>query len=106
MIDELKHNIQTELEIVRELAMFVQQREIALPQEKHLLEAIISSLRERLKLLNNSTGPLIRAVSLAQPLSGKEIPTGIERLHFKSSNQRVALQSRDKENYLKELSIS
>jgi flagellar protein FlaJ len=106
MIEELRNNVDLELEMARELSRFLDRRESASLEEKRLLDGLIKSLQARLQLVNSSVFDIVRTVSVAQKLPTKDKPTGLEQVHLLESNQKFAIKSKDKDVFLKELGIA
>lgn len=106
MIDEIKNNLATELEMVRELHAFVSRAETVSPEEQRILAEAVRSVSERIRLLNRSVGVLLDSLSAAQRLPGSDTPTGVERITIRGAPAPVAVKSVDKGRYLQELSIS
>jgi hypothetical protein len=104
MIEELRNNVDLELEMARELSRFLDRRESASLEEKRLLDGLIKSLQARLQLVNSSVFDIVRTVSVAQKLPTKDKPTGLEQVHLLESNQKFAIKFKDKDVFLKELS--
>ncbi|MEK6898513.1 MAG: type II secretion system F family protein [Nanoarchaeota archaeon] len=103
MIDEIKKNLAVELEMTRQLIGFIEHRNSS-ENEKKLIEGVSASLRNRIKILNDSCKEMISSTSLAQNLLGKDIKRKIEKIEF--GNESVAVKKIDKNKYLEELSIS
>ncbi|MDO8459733.1 MAG: type II secretion system F family protein [Nanoarchaeota archaeon] len=113
MMDELKKNVTTEIEILREISSYVRRQDYASGEDKKLLDGAISSLTNSMKLINNAIPQLVKEISISQrlPVSSqqdiKTIPS-LETISFKrvESNVEVILNSQDRDKFLKELSIS
>lgn len=108
MIDVLKKNIDTEIEMLREIANYTRREEIAVGNEKQQLSATIQSLQTSIKLLNDAIPDLLDAVPTQNKLVTTKTNTNLEQITFKrkDSEIKVSLQSKDKEKFLRELSIS
>jgi len=110
MIDELEKNIETEIEILREISTYTKKLVYANEQERELLMGTINSLKESMKLINRSIPGLLKNISFAKklPSSKKERYTTLENINFNriGSQVNVVLDVKDKEKFLKELSIS
>lgn len=106
MIEEINNNIAIELQMAREMITFIGRLEHASLDEKKMLPYIITSIQNRAKLLNASVGDMLRALTLAQPLSGKEKEPTVEKLEFSNGGSQVAIRTKDKERYLQELNLS
>ncbi len=108
MIDDLKQNIETEIEILREISNNMRRLDYANLSERKLLLASIESLKSSMRLINNSIPKLLEDVSGVQKLPQQEKTTLLEKIEFKSGETiiQATVQSRDRERLLKELSIS
>lgn len=106
MIDEIRQNAKAEAEMARELLTFIGRLEAGRADEKTLIEGVIRSLTERIRILNSSLEGMIKSVSLVKKIPGKSKNTGMEKLSFRSSGKSIVLQRGDKEKFLNELSIS
>jgi len=110
MIDALNKNIETEISILREISSYSIRLEKSDEQEQRLLKGAINSLKESIKIINNSIPELIRDITLSKELPNKKKkkPVEFERIRFKGegSEVNIVLSSKDKERFLKELSIS
>ena len=114
MIEELKKNVETEIHMLREIAMYAGRVEYASEGERGLLEGVINSLRESMKILNSSIPQILK-----ESAPGKKLPSlpdlpkkrksvGFENIQYRGLDTRfdVVLTSKDKERFLRELSIS
>ena len=108
MLDELRKNVDTEIEILREIASYMRRLDYANGAEARIIYTTIGSLRNTLKILNNSIPDLIDDVGFAKKLSEKEKSSGLENITYRriDSDLNVVLKSKDRERFLKELSIS
>ncbi len=107
MIDTLRQNIDTEIEVLREISNNLRRMDYANPSERKLLEASLNSLKSSLKLINNSTPKLLDEVTIVKKLPGKEKPSEFEKVEFKrtESTVQVVLKKEDREKFLHDLSI-
>jgi archaeal flagellar protein FlaJ len=108
MIDELKRNTETEIGMLREISAYSRRMDFATPSEAKLLKKSIDSLRASIKLINRSVPRLLQDVTLAKKLPAKPKKTGLESIGFQRSESRVnvTLQIKDRENFLKSLSLN
>ena len=108
MLDELKKNVETEIEILKEIAIYMRRLDYASGAEARIIYTTIGSLKNALKILNNSIPDLIDNVGFAKKLSGKEKSSDLENVTYRriDSDLNVVLKSKDRERFLKELSIS
>lgn len=109
MIDELTKNINSEIEILREISAYNKRMEYADELERRLLLNAIDSLKESMKLINGTIPHLLSEVSIAKKLPVQENKTPkLETIAVKRTNNeiKVTLQAKDKARFLKELSIS
>ena len=106
MIGDIKNNVENELNLAQQIETFISLGEASSQEEVPMIKETIQSALTRLKLINDSLLPMVKSMSLAKQLSGKERPLGIERVSFKRAEQCVALRSQDKEAFLEQLQIS
>ncbi|MFH1802629.1 MAG: type II secretion system F family protein [archaeon] len=107
MIDELKKNIDTEVDILREIASYIGRYESAQDDERKLLEGAINSLVEGMRIINDNIPELLRDITVAQKLSNKK-DKKLELIKYKGvdSGVEVVLHSKDKSRFIRELNIS
>lgn len=114
MIDELKKNVETEIRMLREIAIYANREDYVSEYEKSLIEGVIRSLREGMKILNNSIPEILK-----ETVATKNLPTlpnlpklnknsKLERVTFNGEERKIeaVLTSKDKTRFLKELSIN
>lgn len=112
MINELKNNIRVEIEIVRELYRFSEQAESGNPGERRIYSEMVSSLRKRIKLVNNSLPEIIKEISLTKKLvpekkiTDNKLGVSFGRKPSKVESPAIVLAGKDKEKYLRELNIT
>ncbi|MDP1695844.1 MAG: type II secretion system F family protein [archaeon] len=108
MIDELKRNIETEINMLREITIYFDNLKKANPAEKKMIDESITSLKESIKLINNSIPKILSNISAAQKLPSLEKQSGLERINVKTGEitRVVTLDKKDKEKFLKEVSMS
>ncbi len=107
MIEQLKNNIQTEINILREISNFSRLYEIYKEKEKYLILSAIDALKKSIKIINNSIPALLSNTSSTKKLSTSKNIKTLEKVGFHSDNTNllVTLNSKDKEVFLKELNI-
>jgi flagellar protein FlaJ len=109
MIDELKQNINTETEILREISNYFGRMKYASPSERELMLTAINSLRASAKMINSSIPKMLEDITIVKKLPRKEsVNKQLEKVEFKRLDSRihVTLNIEDKEKFFKELSIS
>jgi hypothetical protein len=109
MIDELKKNIATEIEMLREISNYSIKLESATPVEKRLLENAITSLKQSIKIINRSVPIILNNISGAQKLPSTSKPnTNLQRVAYKgaASTLHMTVQTKDRDKLLNELSIN
>lgn len=108
MIHEISTNINTELQMLREAAVYIRRLPDASPLEREVLSEVLRSLQQRMKILNNALPSLIRSVTLAKPLSEKKVSLEVEKLKIIDSGKEISVTvgKKDRDAFLKELSIS
>jgi archaeal flagellar protein FlaJ len=111
MIDDIKKNIDSEISILREISNHNIRLDYAGPYEQKLLTKTIVSLRESMRIINDSIPSLLSEITLAKKLpSRKELrkQKKFEEITYKRGGTefKVAIATKDRERLLKELSIS
>jgi len=108
MLDALKQNVETEIEVLREISNNLRRLDYASPSERKLLQTSTESLRSSLKLVNNSIPKLLEEISLIEKLPQKAKATGLEKVEFKGEESviKVTLKKEDREVFLRQLSIN
>ncbi len=108
MIDELKKNIEVEIQMLREISTYSRRIELATPYEEKLLKNAILSLKESIRTINRSVPSLVKDISFAQKLPSKPRKTELENIGFQRSDSsvNVTLQVKDREKFLESLSIN
>lgn len=109
MIEELRKNVETEISMLKEIATYERRIELAPDYEKRLLYEAINSLKESIKIINNTLPKIIKDISLTQKLiPSKNKKTSLENIKVKriDSHVDVVLGAEDKEKFLRELSIN
>jgi len=115
MIDELKKNVDTQIEMLKEISNYSRRIEYAeAMQERRLLQEAVNSLRRSMAMINKSLPDLLRDISIGKPFPSRAAPgkrkdyRRLERIEYRgaSRNLIVVLSRDDKERLLKELSIS
>ncbi|MAG24184.1 hypothetical protein CMI47_01265, partial [Candidatus Pacearchaeota archaeon] len=112
MIPELQKNIELEIEMLREISNYSRRIEFAHENEQKLLLGAISSLRNSMKIINDSIPELLRETGKGKrlPSIGKtnKVKTGLEKISFKREKGEVGvtLSAKNREKFLKELSLS
>lgn len=111
MIDELKKNIETEINVLKEIASYSRRMDSAPEYEKRLLEDAVRSLTETIRIINSSIPEMMKDISLTKKIPSslnKKEKSRMENIEFKRINSKVdvILNVKDKEKFLKELSIS
>ncbi|MEK6855245.1 MAG: type II secretion system F family protein [Nanoarchaeota archaeon] len=112
MIDELKNNVRTEIGILREISNYTRSLEYVSEHEKSLLIGSIVSLEKTIKIINASIPKLLKDIEITKKLPSdsakpRSARFSFERIKFKRSDRslEVVLDRRDKEKFLRELSI-
>ena len=112
MIDDLKKNVETEIAMFSEISNYNKAAEKTKGEVQRVYLSAINSLRKRLKIVNNSIPKLVSNISLAKELPERKVKvkkTGLEKVSIKGKKGGVSvatLQKKDREEFLKELSIS
>ena len=134
MIDELIQNVESEIQIAKEMAAFINKMPQTNPAGQKLIGSMIESHRKKIKILNNSIPQILSNISLARRIGGEPLqqtlhqntitkktnPNTIEKIQIgiKDKNSpaglssdlivpvNVALMKKDKGDFFKELNIS
>ncbi len=113
MIDEIRKNVDTEIEILREISNYTRAKEKATPQENVLLDNAINSSVESMRLINNSIPFLVKEISLIKELPStsarpKKMSQSLEKVTYVKNGKTgtVLLPKAARESFLKELVIS
>ena len=111
MIEELRRNIESQIEILRELSSYSKRIDLATSDaEKKVIMDTVDSLSSAMKIVNNSIPSLLTDISSARrlPGTGDARSSGLENVRFKGSSGEISvvLPKKDRERFIKELSIS
>ncbi len=109
MIKNLRKNINTEIGMARELAIYINKYHFSKGVERRLLASAINSLIESMRILNNSVPELLKNISVTRKLSAeKEEASFLENVEFEREQSKieVTIPKIDREKFLNELSIS
>ena len=108
MIDELKSGVDSEIEMLREIALFSKRMESATAQEKRLLSDSVASLSARIKQTNNFVPGMLNRIVLEAPKTKK--PAGIKLKMPEAEMGKPAagetITAKEKETFMKELDIN
>lgn len=112
MRDELLRNINTEIEMLKEISNYVQMAEHSTEYERRLFAGAINSLNRGMKIINSSVPKLVNEIDLTKKLPSSTKPRKkvmkLENIKIKraGSDVDVTLHVDDREKFLRELSIS
>ncbi len=110
MNEEIKKNIEAQMDMLREMSGYIHRIESATDAEKKLLEGAIGSLKNLMKLVNSAIpGIISESYGVKLPVPNKEDKRPalqILKISGEGKEIEVILKSRDKEKFLKELSIN
>lgn len=108
MIEELRKNIDMQIEILREISTYSRRAESTNPNEAKILEGVIDSLKNRMKLINNSVPQILVNVSISPRLPGRGNETKLEKIQYTGpeNEMQVTLVKQDRDKFFEELSIS
>ena len=109
MIDDIRRNVDTEIEILREISSYSRRLQYSPLEERRLLANSIASLKRSMLIINDSIPSLIKDISLTKKLPGKKKKSpNLERVKFEGSGKKikVTVSKKHREGLLKELSIS
>src|SRR3989338_3928139 len=109
MIDELKKNIDTEIEMLREIAHYSALLANASASERYLLQTSLDSLQNSLKLIHNSIPSIAGSLSVIQKLPTDTVSSlkpKLEQVTYSGDiSMSVVLRPEDKEKFFRELNI-
>ncbi len=109
MITELRNNINTEIDILKEIYSLLKRMNTASPTEKKLFIEGITALKINLRTINNSIPDILSKISVAQPLPSRNLGAGkMQNITFKGNAKtvEVTLSAGEKERFLRELSFT
>lgn len=106
MIEDLSNNLEVELAMVQQLNAFITELEGGSSQEQRIIGAVITSLQNRIKMLNSSVREIAKGLTIATPLPGPDTKTSVERLEVPRAGIAITIKQKDRDKYLQELSIS
>ena len=108
MIDVLRKTVEQEIEILREISIFIKRTETASPAEKMLLAESMESLRSRMRENNNQIAEILKSIPISESDKTKKTAEVIN----KKENKKVQVlgevmpRIQERENFLKELDIT
>src|SRR3989338_480700 len=109
MIEDIRQNINTEVEILREISGYLRRAQYATPSERKLLMVAVDSLKASFRLINNSIPKMLDDITIARKLPRQAAKNPeLEKVTFKRLDSRihVILNVDDRNKFIKELSIS
>lgn len=107
-LQNLKHNLEEEKEIIRELAILISQRELRAGREKELISRTINSLTELLKIINNSIPNLVENTSPIKKLGKAENVKDLVSIKYNKGGieRHITINEAEKKRFMQELSLS
>ena len=110
-LKNLKHNIEEEREIVKEMNVLISQRDIRVGRERELISKTIVSLTELLRIINDSIPALVKNTFVIKSLGGekeaKEVKELVSVKFSKDGVQKdITINEQDKRKFFEELSLS
>ena len=110
-LKNLRHNIEEEREIAREMNILISQRDIRVGRERELISKAIISLTELLIIINNSIPALVNNTFAIKSLGGakeaKEVRELVSVKYNKDGVQKdVTINEKDRKKFFNELSLS
>jgi len=108
MIEELRKNVDMQIEILREISTYSRRVESANPNEAKILQGMIESLKNRMKIINNSIPQILVNISISPRLPGRGDGTNLEKIKYTGPENavQVTLVKKDRDRFFEELSIS
>ncbi len=106
MIEELQKNIDAEMEILKEISSYKKSASTN-PAEARLLGSVIQTLENKLKIINSTIPEMVKSVAPTKQISEKAKSEMLPvPLHSLTSGPYITLNKKDKEDFLKEVSIN
>ena len=104
MISDLKKNIESEMALIKEINSAIISADSAIGNDKAMLEAMISSLVSKLKIINSAIPAIMQDVYPNVKLSGGlENTNKTERIeNFDNPGMSVVLNKKDKDEFMKQ----
>lgn len=109
MIEDIRQNINTEIEILREISGYLRRAQYATPSERKMLMVAVDSLKASIRMINNSIPKMLDDITIAKKLPRQAVKNpDLEKVSFKRLDSRihVILNVDDRNKFIKELSIS
>ncbi len=106
-MNELGKNIESEIGMLKEIAVYSRRMGFANESDKKILQETIVALKEGIKIINNAIPEIVKGMRAGLPLP--DLPKlKVESVTLSRVDYRleVFLNSKDKSKFLKELSIS
>jgi len=89
MIEAIKKNIETEIEMLREISVYSRRIEFSKGIEKAQLEGAITSLRESMRIINDSIPELLKEVEHENKLPGSKKKEKFEEIEIKRAGGEI-----------------
>ena len=94
MIDELRKNIDTEIEMLREIAEYSKRSDYADEYERKILENAIGSLTASMRIVNSSIPSLLNNISVATKLPAKTAShADLEKVSIRRAERNLCMRS-------------
>ena len=108
MIDELRKNIDLQMQILREMSSYVNRKQSAGKDEIRILDDSILSLKARLKIINDAMPDLIAMTTKLPGLTGSRKSPSLSQIKIAGPRDTmvVTIKSDDRGKFMKELEIS
>ncbi len=107
MIDELRSNIESEMNMLREIVSYERRIQDAGMKERKMLEEVVGSLTKRMRILNNSIPEIIKNISINKRLLDDRVVKNLEKIEVQEDKRglKVVLNKKDKDEFISELNI-
>ncbi len=111
MNEELKKNIETEIQMLKEISIYTKRMENASDYERNIFAGAINSLVSGIKIINSSISRILEEGASLKKIQRDKTKRNLEPLENvqysgTSSTFEVVLDKKNKEKFLKELTIS
>ncbi len=106
MIEDIRKNIDSEMGILREISSYMNRLETASLSERQLISNAVESLKENMKIVNNSISTLLNETNFEDKNNFSKL--SLEKIEFREGETqlRIIIPKKDKQLLLKELNIT
>lgn len=107
-LKNLKHDIDEEKKIIKELMILISQRELRSGREREILSKTIRSLTELLRIINNSIPGLVENTSPIRRLGKEEDAKDLVNIKYNQGGveRSITINEAERKRFLQELNLS